>query len=334
MASAARQFGYSLKQFFGEVTSVAWTLFKVMIPMLILVKFIEELGGIELLGLWLEPLMNGIGLPKEMGIVWATTLLTNIYGGLLVLMDQDVALSVAQITVLASLMLLAHGLPVEGAIARKAGSPLWVTLLVRIGGGLLFAWLQFQYYSQSGTHQELVQMAWQPEPTGDASLLYWAMTQLQNLAMIVVLITVLMATLKLLKALGIERLMSFMLRPVFKLLGVGQAAANLAIIGITLGVSIGGGLLINEARKGEVSGYDLFITVMLLNLVHSMIEDTLLLLLIGADFNMVFWGRLAFSISLVFLVSLVVRAMKEPTRQRFLYQPVGAESNRGELSVA
>jgi len=50
----------------------------------------------------------------------------------------------------------------------------------------------------------------------------------------------------------------------------------LAIVGITLGVSFGGGLLINEAKRGHISPRDIFVAMMLLNLLHSLIEDTLL----------------------------------------------------------
>ncbi|MBU1294802.1 MAG: hypothetical protein KKD82_08265, partial [Gammaproteobacteria bacterium] len=60
-----------------EILNVTWTLYKIMIPMIIIIKVVEEFGGIELLSQWLSPVMSFVGLPSEMGLVWATTLVTN-----------------------------------------------------------------------------------------------------------------------------------------------------------------------------------------------------------------------------------------------------------------
>ncbi len=101
------------------------TLLKVLIPALLVVKGLEWLGAIEWLGEMLSPLMGWLGLPDAMGVVWAATLLTNIFTGLVVFFEVagDMSLSVAQVTVLGALMLVGHSLPVEGAVAKRAGVP-------------------------------------------------------------------------------------------------------------------------------------------------------------------------------------------------------------------
>lgn len=123
-------------ELFREIISVTLTLFKIMIPIILIIKVVEEMGGIIILSNVLSPLMETVGLPKEMGLVWATTLLTNIYGGLIVFINTDMPLSVAQVSILGSMMLLAHSLPIEAAIAKKAGVNLSITLLIRVGGVL------------------------------------------------------------------------------------------------------------------------------------------------------------------------------------------------------
>ena len=129
----------AVRELISEIYEVSATLFKIMIPTLIIIKLLEEVGGITLLGQLLAPIMGWVGLPESMGIVWATTLLTNIYTGMLVFFTQSASdtLNVAQITVLSGMMLMAHGLPVEARIAQKAGIKLSVTLTLRIGGALL-----------------------------------------------------------------------------------------------------------------------------------------------------------------------------------------------------
>jgi len=310
------------KQLAQEVIEVTITLFKVMIPIIIVIKIIEEMGGIVLLSEWLEPLMSAIGLPSELGLVWATTLATGIYAGLIVFVNLDMELTIAQVSILGTLMLVAHALPVEAAITKRAGVSLWVTLLIRIGGSLLLAWILHLTYQSTGALQQTAEVVWQPTQNSDHSYLAWTLAQLESLVMIFVIISVLMFTLKVLKLLGIERLMAVLLSPLLKLLGISKEATNLTIIGVTLGLSFGGGLLINEAKKGHIPARDIFTAFMLLNLLHSLIEDTLLILLIGADFNTIFWGRLVFSVLLVALIAAGLRALDTKFCERYLYQSV------------
>ncbi|MCZ4308137.1 hypothetical protein [Vibrio atlanticus] len=310
------------KELLKEIFDVTSTLFRIMIPIIILIKVVEELGGIMILSEWLSPIMESVGLPKEMGLVWATTILTNIYAGLIILINSDVPLTVAQASILGSMMLLAHSLPIEGAIAKKAGVNWLATLSVRVGGGLVLAWLLNLSYQYGDWLNYPATVLWQPEVSGDTSYLGWALEQFKNFAVIFMVISALLLLLKILKVLGIEKLMAVLLRPLLRVLGISKDATNLTIIGITLGLSFGGGLLINEAKKGHISARDVFTAIMLLNLLHSLIEDTLLILLIGADFYTIFWGRLVFSVLVVAVISNVIKRMNPSTCERYFYRDV------------
>ena len=67
-----------------KAISTTWILFRIMIPISIIVKILQILGCIEIVGMVLSPVMNLVGLPGETGLVWATAMITNIYGGILV----------------------------------------------------------------------------------------------------------------------------------------------------------------------------------------------------------------------------------------------------------
>ena len=58
-----------------DIVDVSITLFKIMIPTLILVKILEELGVVLLLNQVMAPLTMLMGLPVEMAIVLTTTCL-------------------------------------------------------------------------------------------------------------------------------------------------------------------------------------------------------------------------------------------------------------------
>ncbi|MFM2607351.1 hypothetical protein AAFX30_06935 [Vibrio chagasii] len=310
------------KELSKEIFDVTSTLFRIMIPIIIVIKVVEELGGIVILSEWLSPIMESVGLPKEMGLVWATTILTNIYAGLIILINSDVSLTVAQASVLGSMMLLAHSLPIEGAIAKKAGVSWLATLSVRVGGSLVLAWLLNLSYQYGDLLNYPATVLWQPEVSSDNSYIGWAIEQLKNFAVIFMVISALLLLLKVLKVLGIEKLMALLLRPFLRLLGISKDATNLTIIGITLGLSFGGGLLINEAKKGHIAARDVFTAIMLLNLLHSLIEDTLLILLIGADFYTIFWGRIVFSVLIVALISHAIKRVKPTICERYFYRDV------------
>ncbi|MCG8426365.1 MAG: hypothetical protein MI754_03295 [Chromatiales bacterium] len=317
---------FALKRQFLELLTetrhISLELFKVMIPVLIVVKVLEELGGIKYIGYLLEPLMSLVGLPESMGLVWATTLLTNIYAGMVVFFNlaAEEGLTVAQVTVLSGMLLIAHTLPVEARIAQKAGVRLPATLLMRFFGALLFGFLLHKLYTLGGWLQQPVEMLWVP-PTQDASLWGWVVAQLESFVFIVLLIFVLLLVLKILKVLHIERLMIWLLQPVLRLMGIGPEATTITIVGMTLGLAYGGGLLIREAQTGHLSSKDIFSSLAFLAFCHSIIEDTLLVLLLGADLTGVLWLRLLFSLVLLMLITRVVSRLSEPFLERFLVIP-------------
>ncbi len=308
-----------------EIYVVSSTLFKLMIPVLIVVKLLEEAGAIPYISRVLEPLMVLVGLPESMGLVWATTLLTNIYGGMIIffsLAPQE-NLTVAQVTVLAGMMLIAHALPVEVRIAQKTGVRVAVNLLTRMVGAVLFGLLLHYIYSLGAWLQAPAPLLWEP-PRMDDTWLAWVVAQLESLGIIVLIISALLTLLKVLRLLGIERLLIWLLRPVLRLLGIGPAATSITIIGVTLGLAFGGGLLIREAQAGHVSRRDVFAAITLLSLSHSVIEDTLLVLLLGADISGVLWMRLLFSLVVVATMTRVLDRCSERFQQRFLVHPVAS----------
>lgn len=287
------------------------TLLKILIPALLIVKGLELLGGIGWLGSLLAPLMSVLGLPEQMGIVWAAALFTNLYTAIAVFLQVagDMHLSAEQVTVLGALMLVGHSIPVEGAVAKRAGVPWRATLVLRVGGALLLAWLLHCFYSFFGLLQAPVTLVWQPSLSTAPTLSSWAMAQLETLALIFVIILALMVLLKLLKTLGLERWIHFGLLPLLRLLGIGRSAANMTVIGFTLGLSYGAGLLIRDVQNGVLSKRDSTLALCFLGLCHSVIEDTLLILMLGADLAGILWARLLFAI----IVTAMIARWPKPT---------------------
>ncbi len=299
-----------------EIFSTSFNLFKLMIPIIIIVKIIEELGGIEYIALALEPLMQFVGLPSSMGLVWATTLLTNIYGGMIIFisMAHQETLSVAQVTVLGGMMLVAHALPIEIRIIQKAGVRVLYIFLLRVLGALFVGFVLHQIYSAGNFLSEDNQALWNPTLSNDDSLSAWVLNQLITFSQVFVIIAVLMTFLKILKVSGIENLIASALQPLLRFIGLGKNTTSITIIGILLGVVYGGGLLINEAKSEKVSKHEIFGSLTLLALLHSIIEDTILILLLGAHISGALFFRVFFAI---LLTSIMIRLVKRLSRIHF-----------------
>jgi spore maturation protein SpmB len=302
---------------------ISLELYKIMIPIIIAVKILQELGLIAWLALPLAPVMHLVGLPGEMGLVWATALVNNIYGSMIVFVSLagQHDLTVAQVTVLGVMILIAHGLPVELQIVRKSGPRMGFQALLRIGGALLLGWMLSKLYAWGGWLQEPNVILWQPEPESE-NLLAWGLGQTQNLAMVFVIILALTLIMRVFTAIGLTGLCVRLLAPVLRLLGIGPAAGTLTIVGMVMGLAYGGGMIMHEAHSGKVGSKDIFSSLSLMGLSHSVFEDTLLMIVIGGHVSGLLWARIIFTLVVIALLVRVVAWLGDEFFYRRLFKPV------------
>ena len=306
-----------------EVWIIFWTLTKIMLPMLIIVRVIELMGWVEVLAQGIEPLMQWVGLPGEMGLVWVSAMVSSIYTGMAVFYQLGGAeqLTVAQISVLGTLILIAHSLPVEVAIAKSTGVSIWFTLALRVGGALVLGLILHLTYSYTGSLQYYTSLSWQPA-IGDDSWHYWLILQGQTFLAAFIIIAALTLLMRVMRYLGIEKIIHWLLAPIMRAMGIGAKAINIMIAGLTLGIALGGGLMIQEARSGHISGKDIFMTMAFLGLCHSLIEDTLLIVLLGADLSAILWGRLVFSLLFIALLARILNWLPQKQHRTLFTCPM------------
>jgi len=104
-------------------------------------------------------------------------------------------------------------------------------------------------------------------------------------------------------------------------LGIGREAETLTLVGLTLGLSYGGALLIEEAEAGHVAPRDVLYAISLLGLSHSLIEDTLLMLLTGADLMPLLPLRVLFTLAAIALLVRLTRNLSPQRLQRLVRLP-------------
>lgn len=283
-----------------ETWQTSWKVLKLIIPVSIIVKIIDLLGFIEVLGSWMSPLMSLIGLPPSFGLIWATTACANIFSGLYVFMNyaNNQQFTVAQVTVLATMMLMAHSLPIELEVASRVGVKRWFMFLVRFGAAF-FAGFLLNIILKFGHFLQETNTAFYPKPEKKPAFIWyeWAFEQLQNYVFIILIIFTVMLIMKLLAYFSLIEYLQNSMKPIINALGMNKAILPMALVGMLLGVVYGAALIIKEKDDNPtIPKKDFVYAMVLLGLCHAIIEDTLLVMGMGASFYGVLVFRVIFSI--------------------------------------
>lgn len=293
----------------------SWYMFlaiaKIMIPVMFLVKIAQDLGLVKWLGLFLAPVMSLMNLPPEAAIVWVTTVITSIYGGLasLATLSSSLDITVGQISALGAMMLFAHSVPVEQSVVRRAGASFIVTLALRLTTaivyGATFAWIS----KLTGWLDEPANIAWLSgsnvvESDVGNGYLHWIKSTAFSLLLTYCVIIALVIILDAFEKLGITKRFTTLITPILNFSGLSKEAAPVTTVGVLLGLSYGGALIIEESKKKKFSARTRFLALSWLSLSHALIEDTILILAIGANIWVILVGRV---IVTLFIIALLAR---------------------------
>ena len=255
-------------------------LMKIMLPISLAVSLLAWLGALNYLGKYLDPAMRLVGLPGETVVAFLTGALLNIYSGIAALGSLE--LTDRQVTILAMLMLVAHNFPIETVIQRKAGTPIWRTLVLRLAAGLIgAALLNLAMPADPGAARARVLVQ-----AGDlglwAFLAKWAVGIARLAGQVIGIVMALMILQRVLKEFGVIDRLSRLLAPVLWLMGLPRSTAFLWIVANTIGLAYGGAIIIEETQRGEITDRDAQIINRSVAVCHSLLEDTLLFAAIGA----------------------------------------------------
>lgn len=294
--------------------STFWELAKVMLPVMVVVRIGEEFGLSHVLGDVLAPIMGFAGLPAETGIIWAICLLTGIYGGMgaYIALLPDLSLTVGQNSVLCAMMLIAHALPVEQVIVRRAGVSFLATALLRLVGALVYGAVVSWLISITGALSEPMDLSWLTPATVQNDWQSWGLETVKSMLMIFAIIVLLFIALDILGKAGITKRLVAAAEPLLRLNGIDPRLAPLTMIGVLLGLSYGGALIIQAVRENTYSPRAKFLALSWLSLSHSLIEDTLLMVAIGGDLWVILVGRVVFTFVVIGAIAAALKRLPEP----------------------
>lgn len=298
--------------------SRSWRMFitiaKIMLPVMVVVQVAQHFGIVTAAGHLLGPVMGLLNLPAEAGIIWATTLLTGIYGGLASLssLSGSLELTGGQLSALAAMMLFAHNIPVEQSIVRRAGASFATTGILRVTTAVIYGGVVAWLSHLTGWLSEPLHFDWLrgtefiAETPADS---YWAWAQATAFSLMLTfgIILALVFTLDALNRLGITRRITAGITPMLRFSGLDAQVAPVTTVGVLLGLSYGGALIIEESTRQQFSARTRFLALSWLSLSHSLIEDTILLLALGADIWIVLVGRVLVTLAIVAFLARITR---------------------------
>ncbi len=123
---------------------------------------------------------------------------------------------------------------------------------------------------------------------------------------IFLIIVPLMIGLEILKGYGLLEKLTRPLVPFLRKFNLSPHAGVPFLVGQFLGLSYGAGVLIQSSREGKISPQEMWLICLFLSLCHSLFEDTLLFVAVGANFFVLVVFRLILAIGVTLLFSRIL----------------------------
>jgi spore maturation protein SpmB len=270
----------------GGLKTTAW-LVALVVPVSLAVTLLAWSGALEKIAGYVAPVLGLFGVPESTAIAFVTGALVNCYSAIAAF--SAFPLTGREVTILALMILICHNLLVECPIQKRTGTSGVAMALLRIGGacvgGLALNLLMPDDpggAAAAAEHGSGGALAAASVPLADA-LVAWAWSTGRLVLKIAVIVVSLTVVQKLLDAMGAIRLLSRVLYPAMWLLGLTRNVAFLWLVANTLGLAYGGGIIVEEARAGRLSRRDVNALNISVALCHSLLEDTILFVAVGAS---------------------------------------------------
>lgn len=291
----------TIKSILKKSLNMTWFLIKVTVPISLVIKIVSDLGLIHIIANFFSPFMKVVGLSGELGIVWITGMLTNIYGALITLFNfsQYIDFSTKEITILATMILIAHSMfPETRILVKSKGNGLKIVFL-RISSAMILGFLLNVIYSYLNIHEDKAIFSFIPKVTKENYFDFF-INQGKNYIKVFLLIFILLCVMEVLQKIGLISLINKLLKPILRPLGISEEAISINLVSLTLGITYGAALFVEEISKGNIKNKELNNSLYLMSLCHALIEDTLLMVSIGAKISGVLVSRIVFTYIVIY----------------------------------
>lgn len=295
--------------------SAAWSVLVIMIPVSLCMTLLQASGFLEKISWILSPVMSVFSLPAEASIALIVGALINIYAGIAVM--GTMPLNIWSINIIAVMMLICHNLIVESAVQSKTGVSGLKMSLFRIAAALSMGWFLTLVLPESMKLQQgLLGTAAATHAQSFLNMLTVWISQSAVLSLKVILIIIgVTLMIDLMRYFRLFAPITLALQPLTRINALPRESAFMWMAGLVFGLAYGSGVLIAESKAGNMDSDALIRLNMSLGINHSIIEDSLLFVAIGAGLFWVVVPRIVAAAVVVWVYVLLRDSFNNKRRQ-------------------
>jgi hypothetical protein len=281
---------FDIKQTLNSSLRSSILILKLIVPLYIFADILLYLGWLDYISFIFEPITTVLNLPSETALALAVGVLLNIYAA--IAFAAPLGLTPYEWTILGVFLGICHSMLVESAIMKKLGISYKYSFLLR--GSVAFLAVILLYFMPKNWFSTTAILS-----SNQREVYVSFADMLQNSAYgslvlsvkVIILIVTIIFLMDLIKTSKIVQEYQKKVSTSFSI-----------VVGLILGITYGAGILINEAKSGALSKKDIFFIATFLMICHSVIEDTLLFVIFGANYWILIVIRLIFAIIFSYLL--------------------------------
>ena len=286
-----------------------WWLLKIILPISLLVSFLQYLGIISQIAVLLKPAFSIIGLPGESAVVFISSMFLPLYAPIAII--ATLSLSIREITILAIMCLISHNLFVETAIQKKTGSSFPIIFILRLVCSVSAAFILNLLLPEHLGAAHAAQKALEFSNMGDM-LINWIKNAGFLSLKIALIVSGLMVLQNILKEFSILSFISKVFAPVMRVLGLSADSSFLWFVAQTLGLTYGSAVMIDEVENKGISPENANLLNYHIAINHSLLEDTLLFVAIGVPIGWITIPRIILAMIVVWVLRFIIKFSVKP----------------------
>lgn len=263
---------------------------------------------------FLSPVFVHIGLPGEAALAYVTGYFVNCYSAIAVAVT--IGLDTRAMTILMTMVLCSHNMPVETAVQKKTGTSAIRVIITRTLSAIVLAFV-LNRILPGDAFTALSGNASDAAATAAAGVISWAsfgseftawlLSALKLSLKIAVVIFSLNILQGLLKEFGVLKTIARVLRPLMHIFGLPARCSFLWLIANIVGLAYGAAAMLDEINSGTLKQRDINLTNAHIGISHSNLEDLTITSAIGAVWWIMLLARWCMSIILVWGYRLEMR---------------------------
>ena len=280
-----------------QALKVSWMLLKIYIPVSLLTAFLDQIGFLDYIAPFFEPLMKLLGLPGEAALVLLAAWVNNLFAAIAAASVID--LTFRQITIIAIITGFAHNLILETVVLMKLKMGRVGIAFTRIIFSLLVGFLLNLIMPEVIQGVVMNPYAVAQEFSWMNFLMKISITSAQIIGLMFVVMLIYESLILWKHSKKIKEKFTIFTR----FFGMSSNALGPWMVGFFIGIAYGAGILFRMNKDQQLSHKDISLLTISMCLVHAFVEDTMFFVVVGANLWWIMGVRLLLLIIIMSIVS-------------------------------